>query len=171
VFVRGNSPNDILQFPRPSRVRVALGLRLIPLFFWVITIAAGLLSRAVLSGAPAKYVGVALWASSVYFLVYVIYPRVHPGTAVALTLLASWGVELAQITDIPHRISTAVPILRLVVGETFNPADLVALAVGAVAAWVVGLCLLPRLWLLTAYESWSRSFAAKAACRSSKQDC
>ena len=122
------SPNAILRSVQP---------RVLPASIWCAVIALGLLSRAVLSGAPAKYLGVALWAMSVYFLLLVISRRMRPVHALLWCLVISWGVELAQMTDVPRRLSSMHPLLRLVFGEVFNPADLVALAAGSVAAWAV----------------------------------
>ncbi|MBX3407992.1 MAG: DUF2809 domain-containing protein [Phycisphaeraceae bacterium] len=115
--------------------------RVLPASIWCAVIALGLLIRAVLAGAPAKYLGVALWAMSVYFLLLVISPRMRPVHALVWCLVISWGVELAQITGIPRRFSSMHPLLRLVFGEVYNPADLVALAAGSAAGWAVWVAL------------------------------
>lgn len=116
--------------------RAAIIHRRLPAALWCATIALGLLSRSVLSGAPAKYLGVALWATSVYFLLLTMAPRLRPATTLALCLLISWSVEFAQLTDIPRRLSSLHPLLRLIFGEVFHAPDLLALTIGALAAWV-----------------------------------
>lgn len=126
------SLNAILRSAQP---------RTLPAAIWCVVIALGLLGRAVLSGAPAKYLGVALWAMSVYFLLLVISPRMRPVHALLGCLVISWGVELAQLTDVPRRLSSIHPMLRLVFGEVYNPADLVALAAGGVAGWAAWIAL------------------------------
>lgn len=123
-----------------SRPHTAIRPRLVPASVWCIIIALGLLSRAALSGAPAKYLGVALWATSVYFLILAISPRMRPAAALSLCLVISWAVELAQLTDIPRRLSSVHPLVRLIFGEVFKPADLLALTLGGIAAWA--------LWIL-----------------------
>lgn len=114
--------------------------RILPAALWCASVALGLLSRAALSGAPAKHIGVALWATSVYFLLLTITPRLRPAAALVLCLLISWCVELAQLTDIPRRLSSMHPLLRLVFGEVFHPVDLASLAAGAAAGML--------LWML-----------------------
>jgi hypothetical protein len=97
-------------------------------------IAPGLGVRAVFSGFWAKYLGVSLWACAAYALLATLAPR-WPLRALALGALAiSWGVELAQITPVPRTLSSWHPLLRLIFGEVFSPADLVALLVGVLVA-------------------------------------
>lgn len=115
--------------------------RALPAVLWCGTIVLGLSARAALSGAAAKYLGVGLWAMSVYFLLLVIWPRMRPVHALVWCLVISWGVELAQMTDVPRRLSSIHPLLRLVFGEVYNPADLVALAAGGVAGWALWITL------------------------------
>ena len=125
-----------------SLARTEINRRLLPAAIWLIVIALGLLSRALLVGAPAKYFGVALWAASVYFLVLIIAPRMHPAITLAVCLFASWSVEFAQVTDIPRRLSSIHPLLRLVFGEVFHAPDLLALTLGGIAAWACWILLL-----------------------------
>jgi hypothetical protein len=117
-----------------------------------VTIALGLLSRSALSGASAKYLGVALWATSVYFLLLTIAPSMRPATALVLCLFISWAVEFAQLTDIPRRLSSLHPFLRLLFGEVFHAPDLLALSLGALAAWAFWI-LLRRILPVTMAES------------------
>lgn len=144
------------RFPASPRTqqspRAAIIHRRLPASLWCATIALGLISRSALSGASAKYLGVALWATSVYFLLLTIAPRLRPATALALCLLVSWSVEFAQLTDIPRRLSSLHPLLRLIFGEVFHVPDLLALTTGALAAWAFWI-LLRRILPVTMAES------------------
>jgi hypothetical protein len=98
----------------------------------------GLLSRSGrLPPWEAKYLGVALWACALYWLL-----RVAAGSAagrpkVALfALLGGWFVEFMQITPIPRWISAKHWLLRVVFGEWFSPYDLPAYAAGVVLGFV-----------------------------------
>ena len=135
-----------------SLVRNAICPRLLPAAIWLVVIALGLLSRAILAGAPAKYLGVALWATSVHFLLLTTAPRMRPAAALTLCLLISWAIEFAQLTDFPRRLSSIHPFLRLIFGEVFHAPDLLALALGAIAAWAFWI-LLRRILPVTMNES------------------
>ena len=91
----------------------------------VTTIAAGLLVRSVLDGALAKYLGIALYGTMMFWLVALIGPRAA-GWLIALVAVAiCWGVEFFQLTPIPAAINKHVPLMRLVLGEHFSLWDLV----------------------------------------------
>jgi len=47
-------------------------------------------------------------------------------------VLIAWGVELAQMTDVPRWLSQKHVLLRLVFGEVFSVWDLVAVLVAGV---------------------------------------
>lgn len=123
-----------------------------------LTIALGLASRAFLHGPPAKVIGVALYATLVYWLVRAAYPRPSHADALgppsrlptrasalaipaALALATSWGVEFLQLTPIPATLSAMHPVLRLIFGEVFNTTDLIWYALGVAAGVVIELCL------------------------------
>ena len=116
------------------------GRRALWLLVAALLTAAGLGARAGLDGAPAKYAGVALYASLVYALVAAIGPRLDPRRATAIAVGFCWVVEFAQLSDVPASMSRRSTIARLVLGSTFNAPDLFWYAVGAVA--VAGLDLL-----------------------------
>lgn len=115
-----------------------------------LTIALGLASRAYLHGLPAKIMGVALYATLVYWLVRTIVPRcdrtnptddrsLAPSAGIALAI--SWGIELLQLTPIPAVLSAAHPVLRLIFGEVFSAADLIWYALGVAAGVLIELSL------------------------------
>ncbi len=102
-----------------------------------LTVAAGLGSRVVLGGLPAKVAGDALYTVLIYVLVVVVRPAVRPWRAFAVALGLSFTVELAQLTPYPAWLSSKHVILRLVFGTTFGFVDLAGYGVGAVFAVAV----------------------------------
>jgi hypothetical protein len=99
-----------------------------------LTVAAGLGSRALLGGLPAKLAGDALYTVLIYVLVVVVRPDVRLGRAFAIALGASFAVELAQLTPYPAWLSSKHVILRLIFGTTFGFVDLAGYVIGAVVA-------------------------------------
>ncbi|WP_457031544.1 DUF2809 domain-containing protein [Kitasatospora sp. P5_F3] len=93
------------------------------------TVAAGLGVLAVAAGPVADVLRDALYTTLLYLLVLLAVPRARPGAAAGLALGLSFAVEFLQLARIP-------PALRIVLGSTFNPPDLLWYAVGA------GACLL-----------------------------
>jgi Protein of unknown function (DUF2809) len=109
--------------------RRAAALALVPLM-----IAAGLGSRVVLGGLPAKIAGDALYTVLIYVLVVVIRPDVRLSRAFAVALGVSFTVEFAQLTPYPAWLSSKHVILRLIFGTTFGLVDLAGYVVGAILA-------------------------------------
>lgn len=108
----------------------------------VLTLLAGLGARAFLSGAPAKILGVALWATLVYCLVAFVAPSWRPRRVAILALAISWAVELAQLTPGPAALSARHALLRMIFGTTFSAWDLPMYAGGvALGALVHGVLL------------------------------
>lgn len=89
-----------------------------------LTLAAGVGARAFLTGAPAKILGVALWATLVYWIVVFCAPSWRPARAGVLTLAISWLVEFAQMTTVPAALSARHILLRMIFGTTFSAWDL-----------------------------------------------
>ncbi len=96
-----------------------------------VTLVFGLGTRAVLAGWLAKYLGVALWATLVYFLILFVAPRTTTRRAFILCTAISFAVELFQLTPIPMALYGIHPFFALVLGTTFSAADLPAYVVGA----------------------------------------
>jgi hypothetical protein len=119
---------------RSEQILVALRRRGAILLALPLTIAAGLGSRALLSGLPAKIAGDALYTVLVYVLVLVARPDARIRSAFAIALGVSFAVELAQLTPYPAWLSSKHVILRLVFGTTFGFVDLLGYLVGAVFA-------------------------------------
>jgi Protein of unknown function (DUF2809) len=99
-----------------------------------VTVAAGLGSRALLGGLPAKVAGDALYTVLIYVLVVVVRPGVRLSRAFAVALGVSFAVEIAQLTPYPAWLSSKHVILRLIFGTTFGFVDLAGYVVGAVSA-------------------------------------
>lgn len=97
-----------------------------------VTLGAGLAARRFLDGAPAKILGVALWATLVYWLVAFCAPSWRPTRVALLALAISWAVELAQLTPVPAALSARHVVLRMIFGTTFSVWDL-PMYVGGVA--------------------------------------
>ncbi len=108
-------------------------LRRIPPFAGaIVATTLGLLVRYVPAyGFWAKYGGVAMWSAALYMAVLVVRPGLKVRRALPLTIAIGWGVEFLQITPLPGYLSSKHILLRLLVGEQFNPPDLLALVVGA----------------------------------------
>ncbi len=100
----------------------------------LLTIAAGLGARAVLSGLPAKLAGDALYTVLVHVLVLVARPGTPPRRAGAISLGLSFAIELFQLTPYPAWLSSKHVLLRLIFGTTFGVVDLVGYVLGAALA-------------------------------------
>ena len=96
----------------------------------LVAVAVGLACRYGLSGMPAKYLGVALWSTTVYAILMSIRPAAGVHRAALVALGISWAVEFAQLTPVPAWLSSQHVLLRLLFGTTFSVADLPAYAAG-----------------------------------------
>ena len=96
-----------------------------------LTIAAGLGVRAVADGAVSNFVGAALWDTLVCCLVVVLRPGVSPRSLFIAGALLGIGAEVFQATGVPLQLYRAHPGLALVLGTTFQWADIAAYPVGA----------------------------------------
>ncbi|GAA2593325.1 hypothetical protein GCM10010435_85370 [Winogradskya consettensis] len=102
-------------------------------------IAVGLVVRAVGGGAFAANAGTVLYATMVFAGVYVVWPRVHPGVAGALAVAFCWAIELLQLTSLPAELSARSVLARLVLGSSFDWADMAWYPVGVVPVVVIAL--------------------------------
>ncbi len=120
-----------------SPLKPALGARILPTAATIVTLMAGLELRAFFSGGVAKYGGVALWATLVYWLVLWSVPRMKPARVSGLTVLISFAVELFQLTPVPMALYEIHPYFALVLGTTFHLPDFPAYVVGAGLGFLV----------------------------------
>src|SRR5689334_3386357 len=99
-----------------------------------VTVAAGLLVHATTTGEPGGALGDALYAALAYLLVALIAPRLRAAIVAGIAVAGCAAVELLQLTPLPARLAEAVPPVALVLGTTFQAADLAFYALGAAAA-------------------------------------
>ncbi|NKY23921.1 DUF2809 domain-containing protein [Cellulomonas denverensis] len=92
--------------------------------------------------------GGALYAAMAVLIARLVLPAASPWMQAVLGLGWCWLVEFAQLTDVPTTVVDAFPPARFVLGTTFNAADLVAYAVGAVGCAAV---------IVLSSRRWSRS--------------
>lgn len=115
-------------------------------FTLIVVIALGLASRKFPGLFPellGKYPGDALWAAAVYLAWAMLLPNVHAIRLTGLALTTSFLVELLQLYHAPWIDAIrAEPIGHLVLGSTFNPADLVAYLAGMLLALLTDLLFL-----------------------------
>jgi hypothetical protein len=117
---------------RPIRSRrLALALAALPLVPVGLAVARGT------DGPAGAFAGDALYAALVYAVVAAVAVRVRPAAVAGLASLFCAAVELFQLTGIPAGLAEAVPVVSLVLGTTFQWSDLLAYALGAVAAALV----------------------------------
>ncbi|WP_104162322.1 DUF2809 domain-containing protein [Cryobacterium sp. N22] len=100
-------------------------------------VATGLLVHFLTQGIVSDFVGDALYAVLVYLVVSIVLVRL-PGRQVAvLAILLCVAVEVFQLTGVPSSLAEHFAPVRYLLGTTFNALDLVAYAVGVLAATAV----------------------------------
>lgn len=97
-------------------------------------IAVGLLTHLVGSGPIADRAGDALYAVMVYLVVAIAFPRSGVIVVGATALAVCTAIEIFQLTGLPALWAQSFWPVRLVLGLGYDPGDLAAYAVGAVAA-------------------------------------
>ena len=103
----------------------------------LVTVAAGLALRRFGDGPLAKYGGVALWATLVYALLVVAWPRGSRARVAVVAVSLSFAVELFQLTPVPAALSARHGLFHLVLGDTFHALDLAAYPLGVALAAAV----------------------------------
>ena len=102
-------------------------------------IALGLGARFLGSGLAADLAGGVVYAVLIYVLATFLRPRAgHVANALAALVFCGL-IELLQLTDIPADLAAFFPPVRLVLGTTFVPLDLLAYGLGTVLALGVDL--------------------------------
>lgn len=105
--------------------------------FWILAvIISGLIVRSGLfprDSFPVKYGGDALWALVIFLCWGWVLPSASTPQVGILAVGASWVVEFMQLYHAPWIDGIrATPIGRLILGQAFNPPDLLAYVVGVV---------------------------------------
>jgi len=128
-----------------ARVKIALVL-LVVIFF-------GLMSRKFVWLFPetfGEYPGDVLWAVAVYLGWGLILPDAKSRKLLLLALATAYLVEFSQLYHAPWMDEfRAQTIGHLLLGSTFNAADLVAYAVGVVTFFVIDSRLNQQGWFRT----------------------
>jgi hypothetical protein len=83
------------------------------------------------TGELEQITGTAFYASAVYGGVVLVRPRLP---AALLSLAFCWAVEFFQLTGIPAGLSARSVVARLVLGQSFDPQDLIWYVVGVALA-------------------------------------
>ena len=86
------------------------------------------------TGALEQISGTALYASAFYGGLLFLWPRARAAVLAVATIGFCWAVEFFQLTDIPARLSAHSIVARLVLGESFDPKDLVWYVLGVALA-------------------------------------
>ena len=115
--------------PRARRRRLAAGLLVVPV------VVLGLGARFLAAGPAADLSGGVLYAVLIYVLLVFLRPRAAAWSNAAIALAFCTAIELLQITSIPATLGAAFPPIRLVLGSTFVPLDLLAYAIGTALAF------------------------------------
>ena len=107
-----------------------------------VVLVAGLLIRALGDGAVAQHAGTVLYASLIYAGVFVLRPVTSPLRAGIVAVVFCWLVEAFQLTGVPAEWSERSLIARLVLGASFDWADVAWYPVGVVPLVVAHLMVL-----------------------------
>ncbi|MDO5745104.1 MAG: DUF2809 domain-containing protein, partial [Micrococcaceae bacterium] len=97
-------------------------------------IALGLASRFLGTGPMADAAGGVLYAVLLYVLLIVLRPRAARLSNALAALGLCVALELFQLSGIPADLARSFPPIRLVLGTTFVPLDLIAYLIGAAGA-------------------------------------
>ncbi|PZP16068.1 MAG: DUF2809 domain-containing protein [Brachybacterium faecium] len=135
---------------RTGRRRIALALA------GIVTIALGLGIRAGVDAGWAGPAGDVLYATLMYLVIAFLVPRRPRWQVAAVALAACWAIELFQATGVPAQLAQVFPPIRLLLGTTFVPIDMLSYCLG------VGLALRAdavagRLLTGAASPTWRRS--------------
>lgn len=102
-------------------------------------ISIGLLSRSkFLAPAIPANVGDALYATLIYFLLAVFWPKFNPKKRLLSTIGFCFLVEFSQLATWPWLVQLRQTLLgKLILGQGFLWQDLVAYCIGALLAWAL----------------------------------
>ena len=100
-------------------------------------VATGLLVHFLTQGIVSDFVGDALYAVLVYLVVSIVVVRRPSRQVAVVAILLCVALEVFQLTGVPGSLAEHVAPVRYLLGTTFNALDLVAYAVGVLAATAV----------------------------------
>lgn len=81
--------------------------------------------------------GGVLYTLLIGMLLCVLAPAQPALLAAFMAFAVSSAVELLQLTSLPASLVETVPILRLVLGRSFDARDFIAYLIGALAVWLI----------------------------------
>lgn len=114
-----------------TRSSPARRVRLLAVVGALACLASGLGLQLLDRSSVLDLLGSVLYVMLVGFLVLVVRPSMPGIVVAAIALGVATAVELLQLTPIPAVVGAAFPPARLVLGNAFDPLDLVAYVVGA----------------------------------------
>jgi uncharacterized membrane protein YdbT with pleckstrin-like domain len=97
----------------------------------------GLVVHFTVQSAAGDFVADALYAVMLFVVLSFIFVRVSGWRIALAAFLICVGIELFQLTGVPVSLTEVFPPIRLLLGTTFAPLDVVAYFVGSVAAALV----------------------------------
>jgi hypothetical protein len=89
------------------------------------------------TGLVEQASGTALYATAVFCGVVFLRPRLATGWVALIAAGYCWAVEFLQLTDIPAELSARSVVARLILGVSFDPADLGWYLVGVAVPTVI----------------------------------
>ncbi|WIM95131.1 DUF2809 domain-containing protein [Actinoplanes oblitus] len=89
------------------------------------------------NGLVEQASGTALYAAAVFAGVVFLWPRLPVGRVALIAAGWCWAVELLQLSPIPAELSARSVVARLVLGVSFDPADLFWYLAGVLPAALV----------------------------------
>ena len=109
----------------------------------VLIMISGLIVHYLTVGFAADFVADALYAVVVFLVLSFVFAH-RPGWQPAVgAIVFCAGIEALQLTGLPAMLGEVLPPVRLVLGSTFSPLDLVAYVIGVLVA--LGVATWPRL--------------------------
>ena len=107
-------------------------------------IVVGLALHLIGSGSVADFAGDALYSVMMYLVIAAVFARAAPWVVGAAAAVVCTLIELFQLTGLPGVWAEGFWPVRLVLGAGFDARDLIAYAVGAIAATTCDLILRRR---------------------------
>jgi hypothetical protein len=145
----GVTPTSPTPWQRAARRRSRLRV----LAVLAVVVALGLVVTTQVPDPVGDAVGDLLYAVAVYVALVLVAPRTRPWVAGAVALAWCWLVEILQATPLVGAALDVAPAAVWVLGNTFNPRDLLLYLLGMLLA-----ATLDRLVVRTSAARRSRSF-------------
>ncbi|WP_447913964.1 ribosomal maturation YjgA family protein [Microbacterium phyllosphaerae] len=122
--------------PSPDRDATVRTRRRRLLIAAALVIVIGLAVHLIGSGPVADFAGDALYAVMIYLVIATVFARARSWVVGTAAIVVCTLIEVFQLTGLPGVWAEAFWPVRLVLGAGFDARDLIAYAVGAIAATV-----------------------------------